>query len=136
MGRARTYRTRQREDILRFFESRPGEKFSAQDLIDSRELNVGKATVYRSLARLTQEGKLSRFIPGPGSAALYQYNRDGAGSARLCRLACVRCGGTEETYCSFMEEVERHMKGDHCFLVDREKTVIYGLCRSCKQGRA
>ncbi|HHU22743.1 MAG TPA: transcriptional repressor [Clostridiales bacterium] len=132
MGREKTYRTRQREDILRFFESRPGQMFSAGDLIASRELKVGKATVYRSLSRLTQEGRLSRFIPGPGSAALYQYNREKPGDAHRCRLACVKCGGTEDMYCSFMGEIERHMKGDHGFLVDKEKTVIYGLCKSCK----
>lgn len=132
MGRARMYKTRQREDILRFFKSRPGQKFTAQDLIESRELNVGKATVYRSLARLTQQGKLFRFIPGPGSAALYQYNEEGAGRACVCRLTCIKCGGTEEMRCSFLEEMERHMQGDHGFLVDMEKTVIYGLCKSCK----
>lgn len=130
MAEKRKYHTRQREQILLFFKQHPGQSFSAKYLIDSGEIQVGGATIYRTLAALAQEDILRVSVPFPGSAAEYEYVGSDVGH---CRLTCVSCGGSEDVCCSFMTDISRHMRCDHEFLIDPDKTVIYGLCSQCSR---
>ena len=58
MAEKTTYKTRQRDEILRFFTEHKDCCFSARDLIG--QVDAGEATVFRALATLTNEGKLKK----------------------------------------------------------------------------
>ena len=122
-----TYRTRQRDAILRFFEENRDRCFTARDLVG--QVDAGEATIFRALSTLTGEGKLKKFSGGSGESAYYQFNATEC--ALHIHLKCRGCGKLIHMDCSFMEEILAHFKNEHAFTVDCGQTVIYGICGDC-----
>lgn len=122
-----TYRTRQRDGILRFFTEHPDRCFTARDLVG--QVDAGEATIFRTLAALADEGKIKKFTGGSGGSAYYQFND--AGCALHIHLKCRSCGKLIHMDCAFMEEILAHFKNEHAFTVDCGQTVIYGFCGDC-----
>ena len=121
--------TKQRDEIVDFFNKHRGLCFTAKDLIKSGEVSVGEATVYRTLSRLTAQGLLKRFTDGDRGAA-YQLNESEECSSHF-HLKCSKCGTLIHMDCEFMADMKRHIEQSHGFHVDIGKTVIYGLCADC-----
>lgn len=128
MKEEKNYNTRQKKQILKFFAARPGECFGARELIDSPEIDVGDATVFRCLAKLAGEGRLKKYSTDKG--AIYQYN-ESAECLSHFHLKCLVCGKVIHLECDFMNEAERHISQMHGFQVDIMRTVIYGKCPQC-----
>lgn len=129
-----SYQTRQQEAVEALFSSRAEECLTAEDayrLLTQEGLDVGKTTVYRSIARLCQTGKLRKYIaPGSGSAASFQYNP--------CReshlhIRCVRCGALTHLHCEEAEAFSEHLIRHHGFTLDEGQTILYGCCEACRQ---
>lgn len=125
------YQTKQRKALLDFFEKHPHEAFSASDII-SVGLGIGEATVYRALSKLADEGRLNKIISNAADGAKYQYHPHKACEGHF-HLRCTKCGETVCADCSFMADMGKHLGLDHGFTVDAKKTVIYGVCKSCKE---
>ncbi len=124
-----SYRTKQRDEILRFFMDHEDECYTAREVC--RQVNAGDATVFRTLGTLTEEGLLKRFTAtGHQESAAYQYNACGTHCDHI-HLKCSRCGILLHMDCTFMKEIEEHFRREHGFLLDCGQTVIYGLCESC-----
>ncbi len=125
------YQTRQRRDILAFFESAPHASYSARDVMAGLAGQcVSEATVFRTLTHLTEEGVLRRFMED--GRAVYQYcRRCGEDCRGHMHLKCKVCGDLVHLDCSFAEEILRHFATEHHFALDREETVLYGVCEAC-----
>lgn len=124
------YKTKQRDEIIEFFNAHRGKCYTAKDLIKSGEVSSGEATVYRTLSKLAGQGILKRFTDG--DAACYQLNESEECSTHF-HLKCEKCGKLIHMDCGFMGVVNRHIEQNHCFFVDIGKTVFYGLCGECKE---
>lgn len=87
------YKTKQREEILSFFRQHPGQHITAQELCTALN-GVSKATVYRALDRLVQEGLLRRYTleggrqPATNSAAATLTARSTTTSAAPSAAGC------------------------------------------------
>ena len=129
------YKTKQRDEILRFFMDHEDECFSAHEVYEAVE--AGEATVFRAIAALTESGQLKKFTTGVGRGeyATYQYNSCGEHADHI-HLKCEKCGQLIHMDCSFMGEILNHFLTEHGFAVDCGKTVIYGLCETCRQEAA
>lgn len=127
-----SYNTKQRDEIVEFFNKHRGKCFTAKELIRSGEISVGEATVYRTLQRLAGQGLLKRFTDGEAGAA-YQLNESEECSCHF-HLRCERCGKLIHMDCEFMADMKRHIESSHGFMVDIGKTVIYGICAECDGG--
>ena len=125
-----TYKTKQRDEIVEFFNSHRGKCYSAKELIKSGEVSSGEATIYRTLSKLANQGVLKKFTDG--DAACYQLN-ESEECSRHFHLKCEKCGKLIHMDCDFMAEMSRHIEQSHSFFVDIGKTVIYGLCGECKE---
>lgn len=125
-----SYKTKQRDEIVEFFNQHRGKCFTAKDLIRSGEVSSGEATVYRTLSKLTNQGILKRFTDGD-AAACYQLN-ESEECERHFHLKCEQCGVIIHMDCDFMADMKQHIEDSHDFYVDIGKTVIYGLCGKCK----
>lgn len=123
-----TYKTKQRDEIVEFFNSHRGKCYSAKELIKSGEVSSGEATIYRTLSKLANQGVLKKFTDG--EAACYQLN-ESEECSRHFHLKCEKCGKLIHMDCDFMAEMSRHIEQSHGFFVDIGKTVIYGLCGEC-----
>lgn len=126
-----TYKTKQRDEIVEFFNSHRGKCYSAKELIKSGEVSSGEATIYRTLSKLANQGILKKFTDG--EAACYQLN-ESEECSRHFHLKCEKCGKLIHMDCDFMAEMSRHIEQSHGFFVDIGKTVIYGLCADCNKG--
>ncbi len=129
------YKTKQRDEILRFFEENREGCFSVRDVISS--VSAGEATVFRTVSSLTEQGKLKRYTvaEGRGECAYYQYNACPSDDSHI-HLMCEDCGRIIHMDCNFMNEIISHFKLDHSFLIDSARTVIYGKCESCTSVKA
>ncbi len=127
----KTYNTKQKRELLDFFASNPHSSFSSADIISAPELNIGEATVYRLLSKLTEEGKLNKMISNRADGARYQFHPHDSCDGHF-HLRCTKCGELVCTECSFMADMGKHLGADHGFTIDPKKTVIYGICRECK----
>ena len=122
------YNTKQRDEIVEFFNRHRGKCYTAKELIKSGEVSSGEATVYRTLSRLANQGVLKRFTDG--DASCYQLN-ESEECAKHFHLKCEQCGKLIHMDCEFMADMKRHIESAHGFAVDIGKTVIYGLCGAC-----
>ncbi len=123
-----TYRTKQRDEILRFFQDHADECYTAREV--GRLVSAGEATVFRTLTALTESGLLKRFSSGRGGSATYQFT-ECASPGEHIHLKCENCGALLHLDCAFMEEISRHFREEHGFEMDSRQTVIYGLCGNC-----
>ncbi len=127
------YKTKQKELILSYLKSCPSPHVTAGDIaahLKNSGNPVGVATVYRQLEKLTEAGLVRRYSLDEG--ACFQYV--GGGNCREhFHLKCLRCGRLIHTDCEFLSEVAPHILEHHGFLVDNSRTVMYGICRECRE---
>ena len=127
----RRYHTKQRDSILAYFAKHPDACLSAKDIIESPEIAVGEATVFRCLAHLTAEGRLKKYV-GAGGGALYQYQNDESCNSHF-HLKCLICGEIVHLDCRMMQDIGSHIAEHHDFTIDISRTVIYGFCKTCRE---
>ncbi|MBE6903750.1 MAG: transcriptional repressor [Ruminococcaceae bacterium] len=125
------YNTKQKSLIIDFFKNSPDKCFSAKQIIQSNELEMGQATVYRMLSKLSEEGVLKKFISEYDGCANYRLNNCNNCDSHF-HLKCLKCGEIIHTDCDIMGKVGTHLAKDHNFVMDNSKTIIYGVCKDCK----
>lgn len=128
------YKTKQRELILSYLKNTDHPHVSAGDIAAHLRSvsSVGTATVYRQLEKMVEAGLVRKYNLDGG--ACYQY----VGSAEGCRehfhLKCLGCGTLIHVDCDFLCGLGPHILEHHGFEVDNSRTVMYGMCRECREG--
>lgn len=126
----RTYNTKQREAILQYILSLGNVHVTAAQIAKHfTNLPVGRTTIYRHLDRLTEEGTLRRYTGDSG--ACYQYIGSGDCCGTHFHLKCESCGKLEHLECETLSQIEKHVLCEHAFMVNAQKTVLYGKCGDC-----
>ena len=136
MESRKNYRTRQQEAVAAYFRIHPDACVTADDIyiyFMNRDGKIGKATIYRCLDRMVENGEVKKFISDSGDGAMYQLIDAAHGCHRHFHLRCTSCGAVIHLDCEFMEEFEQHILDHHGFRVDNGRTVIYGLCEKCEK---
>lgn len=127
------YRTEQKKLLLLYLSSHADEAFSTAQLCAALgDCGIGQSTVYRLIARLTEEGAVRRFAKEGGGGYLYQYLAVNECATHL-HLRCTACGKLihldgEES--AMLEGLLREKNG---FLLDEGQTMLLGLCENCQQ---
>ena len=128
-GESMQYKTKQRDAVLRFFMEHAGSCFTVRDVYAA--VDAGESTVFRAITSLTEAGLLRKFTAGNGRGECACYQYDGGRPGHI-HLKCERCGELIHMDCAFMETILSHFLNEHGFSVDSGRTVIYGLCASCR----
>ena len=132
MSQRGAYQTKQQEAIEQLFSARPEECLTAEEAYHAlREsgMEIGQSTVYRSITKLCQNGRLRRYVPhDSGAAAMFQYNP--------CReshmhIRCIHCGALAHLHCEEVDSFARHLNLHHGFTLDEGQTILYGCCDAC-----
>ena len=128
------YKTRQRELILDYLKNSDKPHVTAGDIAAHlRETeNVGTATVYRQLDKMVTDGLVRKYSLDGG--ACYQYVGGGGDCHEHFHLKCLNCGALIHVDCEFLSGLGPHILEHHGFQVDNSRTVMYGLCRKCREG--
>lgn len=131
-----SYNTKQGELILSVLTSEKGRHFTADEIITRLAADgkkVGKATVYRHLDKLIRTGEVRKYIVEEGVSACYEYVGHNHDCKSHYHLKCSSCGELLHVRCDFLDEVSEHILGHHGFTIEPQKTVLYGLCKNCRE---
>jgi Fur family ferric uptake transcriptional regulator len=126
--------TRQREALGAYLRGRAGEHVSAEDIVEHfahSEERIGRATVYRYLRKLEQDGVIQRYVTDSREASCFQYVDESGEPEEHFHLKCERCGTLQHIQCRTLGDVGRHISGEHGFEINPFKTVFYGICHDC-----
>jgi Fur family ferric uptake transcriptional regulator len=132
---AQGYATRQREALGAYLRERAGQHVSAEDIIAhfaASEDPIGRATVYRYLRKLEQDGIVRRYVTDGREASCFQYVGESCGAEEHFHLKCERCGTLQHIQCHTLSSLGSHIKGEHGFDMNPLKTVLYGICQDCQ----
>jgi len=127
------YNTKQKTQILEYLVENKEKHITANDIINyfkSKNLNIGKATVYRQLDNLLNKNIIRKYIIEEGTASCYQYVQEGHCKEHY-HLKCGKCGELFHLECTVISEIGKHLYNDHKFVLDPSKTVLYGKCELC-----
>lgn len=130
------YKTKQRDDIVEYLETLGDKPFSADDIILhflQIKPKVSKATIYRTLDALENSGFVKKYFVDPKDPASYQVVSQQEHCEQHLHTVCTECGKLFHIDCHVYESLVQHFKQEHHFVVDIQKTIIYGLCDSCQQ---
>ena len=135
MRTAAVYKTKQREIVENCLKSNNERHLTVDEITDilrQKGADVGRTTVYRTLEKLIQEGRVRRYAAAKGDSACYQYLTDNACHEHF-HLKCTGCGKLLHIKCEHMKELNEHILSEHKFRVDKLQTVLYGLCEDCAE---
>ena len=136
------YTTKQQKEILTCLQGLDG--FVTVDTVYERLLaqgiKVGRATVYRFMERLEEEGLVVKCKASDNQRTEYRYlpnhtpeeheHCDDDSAGKMC---CTLCGKTVLLHCMQLEGFSRHIFNEHGFIIEPQKTVLYGRCEACSK---
>ena len=136
MARPENYKTKQREAVFSYIVSLGGAHVTAAQIalhFEKEGIPIGRTTIYRQLDKLTENGKLRRYVTDGASGACYQYAGSKETGGAYLHLKCEGCGELLHLECEALDDLERHVFSDHAFRINALKTVLYGKCDVCIQ---
>lgn len=122
--------TRQRLRVLEALLAEPNDA-TAQEIHESlrkRRERIGLATVYRTLALLSEQGIVDVLMHRPGEAC-YRLCSDG----HHHHLTCSECHQVVELGECELEPWLRRLGGAHGFTVTNHAVEVTGICTACAQ---
>ena len=126
------YKTRQRQEILRYLKSSKNIHKTVKDIqeyFQRENIDVGLTTIYRHLNALIREGLVKKYRLNNDSSAYFEYVEEE--SSYHCH--CNSCGKTIHIDCDEITAFQEHIKVCHGFQVDSFETTFYGICCSCNE---
>lgn len=127
--------TQQRQTILNVFLEHQNEHLSAEDvyqILKSRHLNIGLATVYRSLELLANVNILQRLEFGDGCHR-YEIGTLSESEHQHHHLICLKCGKVFEFSYDLLEILEKKVQEKSGFQIADHQVKFYGYCQDCQR---
>ena len=126
------YSTKQRKALLDYFTAHKDETVTAKQIAESlKDSGISISAVYRNLALLESEGKVTKSSKGGSRNVFYRYT-----AADECRkhihLSCSQCGKTYHMDILSTENLVNDVEKNSNFSVDRTASVLYGICGECR----
>jgi len=134
MKEQKSYITRQRLQVMECIALNREKHMTADEIREKLKktgVEIGKSTVYRTLEKLMEEGRVRKYIADEGKSACYQYIDEDGDCISHFHLKCICCGRLIHLKCDYIKDIERHVFEQHRFTVDNTKTVLYGICGDC-----
>ncbi len=129
------YRTKQRDLLLRYLQTMPGEHITASDVcahFEGQGMPIGQTTVYRQLEAMVDEGLVQKYVVDSGIPACFSYVGEGGCEGEACfHCKCVKCGKLFHLHGNELNAIRDGLRERHHFELDLKRTVFYGLCEAC-----
>ena len=89
--------------------------------------SVGKATVFRNMNKMAEEGILLR-IEVPGGASRYELI-----APKHYHAKCMVCGSLFDVEMDYIPDLENKIKDAHGFVFSGHDIIFTGICSSCRK---
>ena len=137
MNTKKNYNTKQKQEIISYLEKNSGHHITINDVFNyfkSKSVSVGQTTIYRHLESLVDEGIVKKYIFDNNTPACFEYVNENAHiKGDTCfHLKCEKCGMLIHLQCDELKQISSHIEKEHNFVLDTYRTVLYGLCESCR----
>ena len=103
------------------------DNFTAEELAGELD-SIGRATVYRTLKLLVDQGLVCRIVMGDGSV-----NYRASHQSHHHHVVCISCGATEDVSMNDVENVLAGVRGATDFDIVGHRVEVYGICPDCRQ---
>lgn len=124
------YETKQRAQLSSFLEKHFDRQFTISQLADNIE-GISLSSLYRNINQMVSEGLVRRFQPEKSRKFLYQYIGH-SDCADHFHLKCHKCGCIKHMDHHSADLFVKVVKAGSNFDIDPDKTILSGLCLSCK----
>lgn len=132
------YKTRQGDDLRAYLESVPGKHITAGDVCEYFRRSgktIGMATVYRQLEKMVDEGIVTKYSIDSNTPACFEYMGAHLAEETCYHCKCQVCGKLIHMHCDELPELQKHVLEHHGFAIDPMRTVFFGVCRDCAEGK-
>lgn len=126
-----SYVTEQRKRILEIFKNSSERLFTVEELAELCDEGISLSTVYRTINRLHSKGLVRRTVVEGSRKFAYQYINDEQCVKHL-HLSCTQCGKIFHLEDDISSYFVKRIQQNNNFLVDNSKTLLRGICSSCK----
>lgn len=127
--------TKQRQVILDCLKNLQDKHVTADeltDLVHEKAPNVGRATVYRYLHQLHEEGIVKKYTIPDGGGFCWQYVGEHSDCHSHYHLKCSTCGEVTHLEHTLLDAFSESLRKTDGFEIDEGDTVFYGKCSKCK----
>ncbi len=133
---AKSYSTIGHKKIMEYLSDNKDKVVTVNDInayLEKQGTKVNSSTIYRYLNKLSDDGRVMKYVASKGEMSTFQYVGDKVQSCREhLHLRCVSCGKIIHLDCSFMDEISNHIMEHHGFELQCESSVLYGMCSECR----
>lgn len=127
------YMTKQRRSLLGYLSQHADETLSAKQIEEAlSHEGISISAVYRNLSELEKEGKIRRVNQSGSREVYYQYT-DSDHCRECLHLSCEKCGKTYHMNNAGAQMLIQNLARDDDFTIDKAHTVLYGICRDCRE---
>ena len=135
--RSKRYRlTPQREKILRVLMENKDKHLSAEDvfyLVKQKSLDIGLATVYRTLELFLENGVIRSLDFGDGKK---RYELEDLEQVHHHHHAiCLSCGKIIEIKEDLLEKLEEQIERENNFKIENHELKFFGHCAECRENK-
>lgn len=134
MNNLKSYQTKQKNIIKELFINNPDKHFTVEQIlleINNGVTSVSKATLYRALDNLVSLGEVIKFNLD-GMCSCYLYNNKE--HSEQIHLKCEECGNVFHIDSKVVKGIDSKLMKECGFLIDNKRTMLYGVCDSCRGG--
>lgn len=127
--------TKQKTEIIKFFENNKSNSYTAYELKDKIGSNAGLTTIYRILNSLTKENVLTKSPLQEKSGFSYKYNEieQCDNHNKHYHLICENCNKLFHYDNENISKMCKKIQKESDFQIEEEKIVFYGKCKECKK---
>lgn len=121
-----------RRAVAQLISERQGH-FTAAELLadaDTKKVKIGRATIFRTLDLLADQGSLERIDLPTGEHAYVACEPQGHHHHVVCRS----CGTSVEVADRGLNAVVREIGAQTNFQIDSHRLELFGLCPDCQKG--
>lgn len=128
MERSKSYNTKQKDVIINLIKSKK-HSFTAKEIYNDLNKEVGLTTIYRLIDSLVNEEILTKNINSKNEAS-YQI-LENCDKENHFYLKCDNCGDLIHIDCDYIEPLKKHIFDEHNFKLNDKHIIINGTCDNC-----
>ena len=128
------YNTKAKQAIIDYLAKNKNTTVTVLDIkkyFEDINYKINITTIYRYLDKLVEDNMVIKYTSGKGGKFNYQYLGEKITCNDHIHIQCTKCGKILHLDCEYMDELVNHIKAEHGFNIEYNKSILYGKCNKC-----